>query len=142
MKYHREADGRLVLSLARGDALRSNVETLCAAHGVQGARVSAIGALEDPEIGWWDLDNLKYHKQVFPGIWELLSLDGNVTMVDGKPYLHVHTAISGHDYAVKGGHLFDSKVGVVVEMFIEPVPTPLPRAFCDAIGLNRWEPGG
>lgn len=141
MKYVREANGRLVVSLARGEALRGAIEGLAAAEGIGGARVWAIGALEDPEIGWWDLPARVYHKQVFPGIWELLSLDGSLSTWQDKPLLHVHTAISGHDYAVKGGHLFDARVGVVVELFIDPLERPLLRAFCDDIGLPRWEPG-
>ncbi|MEW6281916.1 MAG: PPC domain-containing DNA-binding protein [Candidatus Eremiobacterota bacterium] len=142
MKYLRESDGRILVSLTRGDVLRSTVETIALQEGIVSGKVSAIGALEDPEIGWWDHEKHLYNRRVFPGVWELLSMDGNLSLLDGKPFLHVHVAISGHDYAVKGGHFFDARVGVVVEMFLEPCSTPLPRAFCPALGLPRWEPGG
>lgn len=142
MKWHRESDGRVLISLTRGDDLRSSVEGLAAELGLVSARITAIGALEDPLIGWWDVPNRVYHKRVFEGIWELLSLDGNLSLVDGKPFMHVHVAISGHDYEVKGGHFFESRVGVVVEMFLDPYPTALPRLMCEDIGLPRWEPGG
>ncbi|MHB2020178.1 MAG: PPC domain-containing DNA-binding protein [Candidatus Xenobia bacterium] len=142
MKVHQEQDGRLVISIARGEMLREQVEGVAARYGVKSARVWAIGALEDPEIGWWELPpGSTYHKQVFPGVWELLSLDGNITWWNDRPFLHVHTAISGHDFKVLGGHLFDARVGVTVEMFMDPLATPLPRSFCADIGLPRWEPG-
>lgn len=142
MKYHREADGRVVVSLTKGDDVRSSLEGLAAELGIGCARLSGIGALQDPEIGWWDTEHFVYHKQVFPGVWELLSMDGNISLKDGSPFMHIHVAISGHDYAVKGGHFFESVVGVVLEVFMDPHPTPLPRRMCDEIGLPRWEPGG
>jgi len=142
MKHHREADGRILVNLARGEDLRSKIEGLARDLGVQAARVSAIGALEDPVLGWWDLEARVYHKQVFPGVWELVSLDGNLSLLEGKPFLHMHATISGHDYAVKGGHLFEGKVGVMVELFMDPYPTPLARKMSEDVGLPAWQPGG
>ena len=124
MKVHRDPTGAYVVSLARGDDLRSSLESLAAEEQIPGAKVSAIGALEDPELGCYDLPSKTYDHRTFPGIYELVSLSGNLTLLEGKPFLHAHVAISGHDYAVYGGHLFDSKIGVVAEVFVEPVDTP------------------
>lgn len=141
MKTHREQDGTLVVSLVRGDAVRANIESLAASEGIAAARVTAIGAVEAPELGYYRLDEKRYVKRTFPGIMELVSLEGNLTLKDGKPFLHAHVAVSGEDFGVFGGHLFDAKAGVVVEMFVVPLATPLPRVMCDEIGLARWEPG-
>ena len=142
MKFHRESDGTLVVALMRGDRLREHIEGLAARHGVQAARVHAIGAVEDAELGCYVLADKKYLRKVFPGILELVSLQGNVTLKDGKPFLHAHVVVSGEDFAAFGGHLFDARVGVVVELFIRPLATPLPRIMCDEVGLAAWEPGG
>lgn len=142
MKLLEESDGRLVVSLARGEMLRACIENLAIQRGIRGARISAIGAIEDPELGCYDLPSQSYDKRVFPGIWELLSMEGNISLLQGRPFLHAHVSISGHDYQALGGHLFDARVGVVVELFIDPLSTPLPRIPCAAIGLPRWEPGG
>lgn len=141
MKIHREKDGTCVVSLMRGDAIRAIVEDLAAKAGIVAARVTAIGAVETPELGYYRLDTKEYVRRTFPGILELVSLNGNITLRDGKPFLHAHVAVSGEDFAVYGGHLFDAKAGVVVEMFITPLETPIPRIMCDEIGLARWEPG-
>ncbi len=142
MKWHRETDGRILVNLERGDDLRSSLEGLAAELNLGAARVTAIGALEDPQMGWWDLPARVYHKEVFSGIWELLSLMGNISLLEGRPFLHMHATLSGHDYAVKGGHLFEARVGVMVEAFVDPYPTALPRHFCQDVGLPQWEPGG
>jgi len=141
MKFHREQDGRIVVSLMRGDALRASLEEVAGHAGIVAARVSAIGALEDPTLGCYDLSSKTYSDRTFPGIWELLSLSGNISLRDGKPMLHAHASISGDDYRALGGHLVDAKIGVLLEAFIEPYPTALHRQMCDEIGLPRWEPG-
>jgi predicted DNA-binding protein with PD1-like motif len=141
MKVHREDDGRLILSLARGESIRESIESLAHDEGIVGAKLSAIGAIEDPELGLYMWPSKTYARRDFPGIWELLSLEGNISLLEGKPFMHAHITISGHDYNVLGGHLFDARVAVVFECFIEPVTTPLLRLPCEAIGLPRWEPG-
>jgi len=142
MKAHREPSGLWVISFARGDTVRDPIESFAKEHSIVGAKISGIGALEDPELGCYDLATKTYDRRTFNGIWELLSIEGNLSLKDGEPFLHAHVTISGHDYAAMGGHLFDSKVGVVMELFVDPLATPLHRYPCEAIGLPRWEPGG
>ncbi len=141
MKVHREKDGTFVVSLMRGETIRASIETLAVKEGIVGAQVSGIGAVEDPELGYYMLDKKEYAHHIFPGIFELLSFDGNVTLRDDRPFLHTHPIISGPDLKAFGGHFFDARVGVVVELFLTPLATPLRRIMCDEIGLARWEPG-
>lgn len=49
--------------------------------------------------------------------------------------------LGGPDFRTLGGHLFQAKTGVVVEVFVTPLQDPLPRMLCEEIGLPRWEPG-
>lgn len=141
MKVHQEDTGLYVLSLARGESIRECIESLARDEEIVGAKLSAIGAIEAPELGLYDWPSRSYERQHFPGIWELLSLEGNLSLLADKPFLHAHITMSGPGYNVLGGHLFDAQVAVVFECFIEPLKTPLPRMPCAAIGLPRWEPG-
>ncbi|HSD12069.1 MAG TPA: DUF296 domain-containing protein [Patescibacteria group bacterium] len=141
MKTRRENDGTIIVNLERGEMLRAAVESLAAANGVVCARVAAIGALEAPELGYYRLDRKEYVRRTFPGILELVSLEGNLALREGKPFLHAHVSVSGEDFAAHGGHLFDARVGVVVEMFITPYATPLARVMRGDVGLACWEPG-
>lgn len=131
---------RIIVSLERGDDVRSRVEASAKEHGILGASVAAIGAIADPELGYYRLDEKRYERRTFKGIWELVSLVGNITSKDGEPFLHAHVAIGGSDFAVYGGHLFDATTGVVVELVITPFERPLERVPCEDIGLHRWEP--
>ena len=124
MKVHEDKGGLLVVSLARGDDIRGSVEGLALDRGLVGAKLSAIGAIEEPELGYYDLPNQTYLRNKFAGIWELVSFQGNLSLLDGRPFMHAHAAIGGPDGSTRGGHLFEGRVGVVVELFIEPLETP------------------
>lgn len=150
MKHRIDPTGVIIANLELGDSFRHSIETLCQELDIWGARVTAIGAFKDPELGCWDVDTRIYDHRTFAGVWELVSLSGNITRrVDAdypddggaaRPFLHAHVAISGHDYRVMGGHLFDATCGVVVETFIRPLSDPLDRDYDDAIGLPCWIP--
>jgi len=139
MQVRREANGLLVVNLTRGENIRAKVEEMAFKESIVGAEVSAIGAVANPELGYYKLDERDYIRRFFPGDWELLSLLGNITQKDGKPFLHAHASLSGKDFNVIGGHLFDARVAVVVEMLITRIGTPLRRVYCDDVGLHCWE---
>lgn len=148
MKAYQDQSGIHVLRIDRGECVRGAVEEYARRAGIVGARVEAIGALKDPELGYywfglprWTRLNRSYRRRVFPGTWELAPLVGNLTLRDGVPFLHAHVTIGGPLYRSRTGHLFDATVGVTVEMFLTPLVTPLPRIPCEAIGLPHWEPG-
>jgi predicted DNA-binding protein with PD1-like motif len=140
MKTRRDGNGLWVVLLERGDKVRESVEGFAAQVGLGGARISAIGALENPELAVYDLPQKKYYSRTFEGIFELLTADGNITLKDGRPFMHMHVAIGDHEYRVHGGHLKDAVVGVVVEMFMEPLAEPLSREMDEDIGLPSWAP--
>lgn len=142
MNYRRESSGRVLIGLTAGDDLRSCLQNLAAELGLGGAQVSGIGALRDPELGYWDVVERVYHRQVFPGVFELLSLEGNLSLLDERPFLHAHVTLSGPDYRAFGGHFFEARVGVVAELFLTPCEAPLPRVYNPEPGVPCWEPGG
>lgn len=140
MKMYKDPSGVYVMSLARGDEVNQSIENWAREYGVHGAKVEAIGAVESPELGYYDLKRKTYIRKTFKGIWELTPLVGNITLKDGEPFLHAHVVLGGPEFKTLGGHLFQAKTGVVVEVFITPLETPLPRIMCEEIGLPRWEP--
>ncbi len=133
-------DGVWAVSLDRGDDLRSCIEAFAEEQKIFAGKVEGIGALEDPELAAYGLHKKEYLRRTFPGIFELDSMEGNIALKDGKPFLHVHVGISGEDFIMFGGHLMNAKIGVVGEIWITPFSTPLHRVYCEDIGLARWDP--
>ena len=139
MRIRKEANGLLIVSLLRGDgSIRDAVEGACRTHGIDSAAISAIGGVENPQLGCYELATKTYLKKDFPGIWELLSLQGNVAIKDGQPFMHAHVSLSGVDFAAFGGHMFDAKIGLAVELFITPI-AKIERKLEEPIGLACWD---
>ena len=75
------------------------VETLtrfCKENGIKNAKLSGIGAVKKTEIGAYDLPKKEYIKREYSEILELLSLEGNIALKDGEPFVHAHVVLSDH----------------------------------------------
>ena len=114
------------------------VETLtrfCKENGIKNAKLSGIGAVKETEIGAYDLQNKEYIKREYSEILELLSLEGNVALKDGEPFIHAHVVLSDHEMQTLGGHLFETTVGVAGEFFLTQFDGNAYRELKPDIGL-------
>ena len=114
------------------------VETLtrfCKKNGIKNAKLSGIGAVKKTEIGAYDLPKKEYIKKEYSEILELLSLEGNVALKDGEPFIHAHVVLSDHNMQTLGGHLFETTVGVAGEFFLTQFDGNAYRELKPDIGL-------
>ena len=114
------------------------VETLtrfCKENEIKNAKLSGIGAVKKTEIGAYDLQNKEYIKREYSEILELLSLEGNVALKDGEPFIHAHVVLSDHKMQTLGGHLFETTVGVAGEFFLTQFDGNAYRELKPDIGL-------
>ncbi len=99
--------------------------------------VSAIGSLRNPKIGYFDEAAGEYKVIELSGLYELVSLSGNISLKDGEPFAHIHVALGGPDGRLYGGHLVEGEV-FVAEVFIqELLGEPLERKLQEN-GLTLW----
>ena len=114
------------------------VETLtrfCKENRIKNAKLSGIGAVKKTEIGAYDLLKKEYIKREYSEILELLSLEGNVALKDGEPFIHAHVVLSDHNMQTLGGHLFETTVGVAGEFFLTQFDGNAYRELKPDIGL-------
>jgi predicted DNA-binding protein with PD1-like motif len=130
------ADDHYLLRLVPGEELHECVHGFCAQEAVDHAAVFGIGAIEQIELGAWDIPTKHYTRRRFDQAMELVSLQGNVSWVDGSPSMHAHVCISGHDFVAWAGHLFTSRVYATVELWLRPGRGRVERAMDDYVGLK------
>ena len=131
-------NSRVLMTLAKGDYINRTFESFATIKGVECAWLNGIGALENPEIGYYSIDNKSYHRKHFKGEFELTSLIGNITMKEGKPFAHTHITFSDSSYKVFGGHLFDAKITAAGEFLIQLGNDKINREMNHGIGLPLW----
>jgi len=137
MKYRLDKS-RVFMTLAKGDSINKTFETFAEVKGVGCAWLNGIGALENPEIGYYSLEDKTYHRKLFKGEYELTSLIGNITMKEGKPFSHTHITFSDTEYRVFGGHLFDADITAAGEFIMQFGSEKITREMNPGIGLTLW----
>lgn len=119
------------------------VETLtqwCIENRIDAATLSAIGAIENAEICYYDLGTKSYLCQTISEAAEVLSFVGNVTIKEGKPFVHAHVTLGDRQMNTKGGHLKEAIVAVTLECLITPIEGNYVRTHNEDIGLYLIDP--
>ena len=129
---------RIYMTLAKGDLINQTFATYAESHEIGCAWIHGIGAIENPEIGYYSLETKSYHHKIFSGDYELTSLLGNITIKGEKYFPHTHITFSNTNYQVYGGHLFDAKITAAGEFVIIPGKKNIKREMNPDIGLPLW----
>ena len=129
---------QIYMTLAKGDMINKTFEIYAEANGISCAWLYGIGALENPEIGYYSMGTKSYHRKVFSGHYELTSLIGNITIKEEKYFSHSHITFSDNNYQVFGGHLFDAIITAAGEFVMIPGKKRINREMNPDIGLPLW----
>ena len=135
MEY-RKFESAYLLRLDRGEEITASLLRLAEEEGIRLAQVSGIGAIHDFTVGLFDPAVKQYFSNRFTGNFEIVSLTGNLTVMEGKPYLHLHLSAADAEGRVVGGHLNRAEVSATCEIFLSLLPGEVGRSFSPEIGLN------
>lgn len=135
MQYTR-FDNTIVARIDRGEEILEQLKVIALREKIRLAQVRALGAVGDFTVGVFHTEEKKYHANRFTGDWEIVSLVGNITQMDGEYYAHLHMSAGGTDGSVVGGHLNRATVSATCEMFITVLAGTVERRFDDNVGLN------
>lgn len=125
-----------IVSMKLGENIFEGLLRVARDAQLTAASISGLGALDDATLAFYYLDKKEYKTELFKGMYELISLDGNIAFFDGKPFVHLHCALGKEDFAVVGGHLMDATVGASAEITVLPLAGKIERKHCDHIGLK------
>jgi len=137
MEYRRFGN-TIVARIDRGEEILAAVREIAGAEHIQLASVSALGATNDFTVGVYNVDEKQYHANDFKGNFEIVSLTGTVSTMDGRFYAHLHMSAGDEKGQVFGGHLNRAVVSAVCEMVITVIDGVVDRRFSEEIGLNLF----
>jgi predicted DNA-binding protein with PD1-like motif len=106
---------------------------------VKAGTISGIGATDDVTIGYYDAASKTYVKKDFKEPFEILSINGNITLMDGAPFSHLHIMLGNEQFSVVGGHLFRGVVSLTAEIFITAVDMHIERKFDEETGIKMMD---
>ena len=136
---HKELSGTHVLVLLEGEKLIESITDFCSSKKIAAATFTAIGALKEVELGFYDLAAREYHWKKIEAELELDSATGNVAILDGKPIVHAHATASDSGMQAFGGHLREATVGASCEVFLTPLQGKIERKPDEKTGLKLMQ---
>lgn len=137
MEYRRFGN-TIVARIDRGEEILTALQEIAAAEDIRLASISALGATNDFTVGVYNVDEKQYHANDFKGNFEIVSLTGTVSTMDGEFYAHLHMSAGDEKGQVFGGHLNRAVVSAVCEMVITVIDGVVDRRFSEEIGLNLF----
>jgi predicted DNA-binding protein with PD1-like motif len=134
----REVHNGFLLKLSRGEKVISSLVEFCQEKNISSAWLQGVGAVKNTNIGYYDLEKREYFFTLFPEDREVASMSGNVALVDGKPFVHLHAVLSacGKSLASVGAHIQEAEVAVTLEVYLTVFDAPLERAYDEETGLK------
>jgi len=129
------------LRIDAGEEIIAALRSFAERGGIRAALLSGLGACTDVELGYFVRPTRQYVTRSFAGEYEIGSLTGNISELEGRPFPHCHVVIAGDDFVAYTGHLFKATVTVTCEVQIVTDPGVLRRASRPDLGFNPLELG-
>ena len=140
MQSQRTAWGWAVV-IEPGEEIIATLRAWLERERIRAGVISGIGAVGDPELGFFIRTTKTYVRRAFPGEWEIGALTGNVSELEGAPFPHCHVVLGSPEFEAFTGHLFSGTVTVTCEMMILTDPGVLTRRTRKDLGFNPLELG-
>ena len=125
-----------VMRLDPGDEIVEKVLWLAAVEQIKLATVTGLGAVDNVTLGIFSPDTKQFKANMFHADFEIVSLTGTITSQRGRPYAHLHMAVSDLAARCFGGHLNRGVVSASAEIVIQVLPGEIDRQPDARIGLN------
>ena len=135
---YKKINDKIFISIDKGELVNQKFLEVAEKEKLTAGWINGLGAISNIEVAYYDIGENVYIKKKFDDHYELLSLVGNISLVDGKPFIHTHITFSDTKFRAFGGHLFDAEVIAAAEFCIFPFDYHLHRKLNCDIGLSLW----
>ena len=129
----------LVGRLATDTDLVQEIERVCAEHGIRAAWVSVVGAVRRVAYAYYDQRQRRYLELASEAHHEMAGFVGNISIREGKPFLHAHASFGNERGETVTGHLLPGCPVWVAEVTLrEMTGVELERTPDEVTGLALW----
>lgn len=126
--------------LKKGDDLLQALTKICQELGITLGEVKVIGAVSQVRIGYYHQNSRNYEWLDLDRPMEILALEGNISLKDGKPFVHAHVTLADGEGRAYGGHVAEGTMVFAAEFVIQELKSDssLERHMDEETGLFLW----
>ncbi len=138
MEYKRFGN-TVVVRIDRGEEVLEELKHVALQENVKLANINALGAVGEFTVGVFHTAEKQYAANSFKGDFEIVSLTGSISAMNGEYYAHLHMAAGDKDGHVFGGHLNRAVISATCELFMNVIDGTVERKFSEEVGLNLFD---
>jgi predicted DNA-binding protein with PD1-like motif len=128
-----------LVRLPNGTDLLDGVTEFAVDNKISSAWVGYLGAVSSASLRYFDQDAREYRDFVMEEPLELVSGVGNISRLDGAPFVHTHAVFADAEGRAFGGHVNRGCRIVVLELKVQELFGETPeRVPDDVTGLSLW----
>lgn len=140
MEYsYRQSGDTYVVSVANHAELSQAITSFCRDLRIEAGTITGIGALSEATLRFFNPLTKLYEDGRFAEQMELANLTGNISTMNGAPYVHLHCVLGRADFSALAGHLLIAKINGACELVITRFPGTIERYFDEETGLNMYK---
>jgi len=125
-----------------GSDLYDGLTQIVQEENISLGRITALGATTSATVAFYSQSEKKYLTLSFSEPMEILSSFGNVSLREGRPFVHVHVVLSDINGKTFSGHLLPGTSLFACEVFIDEFEgEQLVRKYDERTGLFLWTNG-
>lgn len=136
---YRRFGNQIVVRIDKGEEILDKIKEIALSENIKLATVTALGATNNFTVGVYKTDEKKYYSNEFSGNFEIVSLTGTISTMNGEFYTHIHMSAGNENGEVFGGHLNKAIVSATCEMIIGVIAGEVDRYYDEEIGLNLFK---
>lgn len=139
MVYGTVGSNYYLVRLEKGEEVVASLKKLCESQRIDNAYFSGLGSVENPTLAHYLVTTKKYTEKKLEGVFELLTITGNVALFEDKPLVHAHAILSDNEMNTKGGHLVEATTSATVELHLRILDTVYEKQQDEEIGLKLFD---
>lgn len=132
----------LIGRLPKGSDLMAELTRLCQEENIRLGKVQAMGAVSKANVGFYLQESREYFSLEFDYHLEIISLQGNISIKDGVPFIHAHIALMNNEGKMIGGHLMEGtevfSCEYIINEYMAETDNTFHRSLDDETGLFMW----
>lgn len=128
-----------LLRAATGSDLVGTITDFAVSRSIEAATLTYLGAVRRASLRYYDQDAKEYRDFVDDRHLEVLAGVGNVSLLDGVPFVHTHAVFGDDAGRAFGGHVNVGCEVFALEVTVRELRGEAPvRLFDDVTGLTLW----
>lgn len=128
-----------VVSIANHTDLAESIMTFCKDMNITAGSITGIGAINEATLRFYNPKTKQYVDKTFKEQMEVANLTGNVSVMNGATYTHLHCVLGRSDYSALAGHLLSAHLNGAGEIVITTFDSPMERYHDEETGLNMYK---